>query len=125
MSPTIQSEKIQKNLFIIHILVSIISFPHPANSGLFCLPVFLSLHSRWEGLRSRRQRDKLPVFHQARVFFHMPFVCVCPFFPLSCEPEQIFYLLCISCRLLLRVTFMLYITILWRRGDVSSLAILQ
>ena len=79
---------------------------------------------RGEGLRSRRQRDELPVFKPMSFFIRHLYVFV-PFFPLSCEPEQIFYLLCISCRLLLRVTFMLYITILWRRGDVSSLAILQ
>ena len=40
MSPTIQSEKIQKNDIVIHILVSIISFPDPACTGLF--PDFLA-----------------------------------------------------------------------------------
>ena len=41
---------------------------------------FLSLHSRWEGLRSRRQRDELPVFHQAHVFFIRHLYVFVPFF---------------------------------------------
>ena len=48
---------------------------------------FLSLQSRWEGLRSRRQRDELPVF-KPMSFFHTPFACVCPFFAFNCPANQ-------------------------------------